>query len=92
MSMSWGGGVVGIIELVLGEGVEVLNEHVLGGGGGGGGGIVESVREGGGGGGIEVLNVHVLGGGMIDLVLGGVEVLNEHILLILSWGGCVCVK
>ena len=36
MSMSWGGRAAGIIEFVLGEGVEVLNEHVLG-------GIVESV-------------------------------------------------
>ena len=26
-----GGGAAGIIEFVLGEGVEVLNEHVLGG-------------------------------------------------------------
>ena len=47
MSMSWGGGgggggAAGIIEFVLGEAVEVLNEHVLG-------GIVESVPGGGGG-------------------------------------------
>ena len=41
MSLSWGGGGGaegmswgGIIELVPGEGMEVLNEHVLGGGGG----------------------------------------------------------
>ena len=32
MSMSWGGGGGGIIELVPGEWMEVLNEHVLEGG------------------------------------------------------------
>ena len=51
MSMSWGGGGgggAGIIEFVLGEGGEVLNEHVLG-------GIVQSVPGGGGGGGGELL-------------------------------------
>ena len=38
------------------------------------GGIVESVP----------------GGGELLILSWGVEVLNEHVLLILSWGGCVC--
>ena len=59
MSMSWGG----IIELVPGEGMEVLNEHVLR---GGGGKLLSLSRGGGGGGGQR----GVCPGGIIELVPG----------------------